>query len=107
MDGQSAAAIRFPVLALALAVALFGYAMWVTDRLPSVPSVSALRLAPAVAVPAWPGTAAPAGTVPGLASQAGASRCRPADGAPLSPRLAACCEIVMGLTMGYMLILLL
>jgi hypothetical protein len=25
-------------------------------------------------------------------------------GAPMSPRLAACCEIVMGLTMGYMLI---
>jgi len=27
--------------------------------------------------------------------------------APLSPRLAACCEIVMGVTMGYMLIVLL
>jgi len=133
MGGQSAAAIRFPVLAFALAVALFGYVMWVTDRLPSVPSVSALRLAPAVAVPAWPGTgsrpgngsqpgtgsppgmaaaaaatrraAAAAGTGPGLAGGAGASRSRPVDGTPLSPRLAACCEIVMGLTMGYMLIL--
>jgi hypothetical protein len=135
MGGQSAAAIRFPVLALALAVALFGYVMWVTDRLPSVPSVSVLRLASAVAGPAWPGTgsrsgtgsqprtgsppgmaaaaaaarraAAAAGPAPGLAGQAGASRSRPADGAPLSPRLAACCEIVMGLTMGYMLILML
>jgi hypothetical protein len=29
-----------------------------------------------------------------------AARTRP----PISPRLAACCEIVMGLTMGYMLI---
>ena len=27
--------------------------------------------------------------------------------APVSPRLAACCEIVMGITMGYMLILML
>jgi hypothetical protein len=26
---------------------------------------------------------------------------------PLSPRLAACCEIAMGVTMGYMLILML
>jgi Domain of unknown function (DUF5134) len=107
MDGQSAAAIRFPALALALAVALFGYVMWVTDRLPSVPSVSALRLAPAVVVPAWPGNRSQPGTgpQPGLAGQAGASRSRPAAGAPLSLRLAACCEIVMGLTMGYMLIL--
>lgn len=105
MAGQSAAAVRFPVLALALAVALFGYVMWVTDRLPSVPSVSALRPAPAVAGPAWSGTAAAAGTAPGLTGQAGPSQSRPADGAPLSPRLAACCEIVMGLTMGYMLIL--
>jgi hypothetical protein len=29
---------------------------------------------------------------------------RPHAGPPLSPRLAACCEIAMGLTMGYMLI---
>jgi hypothetical protein len=26
---------------------------------------------------------------------------------PLSPRLAVCCEITMGVTMGYMLILML
>ena len=132
MDGQPAATIRFPVLALALAVALFGYVMWVTDRLPSVPAVSALRLASATAVPGWPGTgsrhgtgsqpgmaaaaagaaatrrsAAVPGTAPGLAGPAGAGRSRPLDDTPLSPRLAACCEIVMGLTMGYMLILML
>jgi Domain of unknown function (DUF5134) len=128
MDGRSAASIRFPVLALTLAVALFGYVMWVTDRLPSVPAVSVLRLASATAVPGWPGTGAPPGTgsqpgiaataatrrtaappvaAPGLAGQAAASRSRPVDGTPLSPRLAACCEIVMGLTMGYMLILML
>jgi hypothetical protein len=129
MDGQSAASIRFPVLAFALALALFGYVMWVTDRLPSVPAVSALRLASATAVPGWPGTGSRHGTgsqpgmaaaaaatwrsaaapftAPGPADQAGASRSRPLDGTPLSPRLAACCEIVMGLTMGYMLILML
>ena len=42
-----------------------------------------------------------------VAGPAGAGRSRPLDDTPLSPRLAACCEIVMGLTMGYMLILML
>jgi hypothetical protein len=126
MDGQSAATIRFPVLALALALALFGYVMWVTDRLPSVPAVSALRLAPAAAVAGQPGTGVPPGmaaaaagaaaarraaagaiAAPGIADKVDAVRPRPFDGAPLSPRLAACCEIVMGITMGYMLILML
>jgi Domain of unknown function (DUF5134) len=132
MDGQSAASIRFPVLAFALALALFGYVMWVTDRLPSVPAVSALRLVSATAGPGWPATGSRPGTgsqpgmaaaaadaaatwrsaaapftAPGPAGQAGASRSRPLDGTPLSPRLAACCEIVMGLTMGYVLILML
>jgi hypothetical protein len=122
MDGQSAATIRFPALALALALALFGYVMWVTDRLPSVPAVSALRLAPAAAVPVWPGTGSQPGmrtaaaatrraasgfAEPGFASQDDAGSAPRSPGAPLSPRLAACCEIVMGLTMGYMLIVML
>jgi flagellar biogenesis protein FliO len=126
IGGQSAGTARFPVLALALALALFGYAMWVTDRLPSLPRVSAMRLAPAVAALARPGTgsqpgmttaaagavatgwaAATAFAAPGLADQAEAGLPRPRSGAPLSPRLAACCEIVMGITMGYMLILML
>jgi hypothetical protein len=45
MGGQSAGTIRFPVLALALALALFGYVVWITDRMSSLPPVSALRLA--------------------------------------------------------------
>jgi Domain of unknown function (DUF5134) len=126
VGGHSAGTARFPVLALALALALFGYVMWVTDRLPSVPAVSAMRLTLAVALPATPGgrsqpgmiatAAAAAGAgravaaafaTPGLADQADAGHPRPLRGAPLSPRLAACCEIVMGITMGYMLILML
>jgi hypothetical protein len=68
----------FPALALILALALIGYVIWTTDRLTS--------LAP-VAV---------AGT-----------QVRAVTGPPMSLRLAACCDIVMGLTMGYMLILML
>ncbi len=142
MGGQPAGAIRFPALALALALAFFGYVMWIIDRLPSVPAVSAMRLAQPAAVPAWPGTGsqpvmrtAAAATrraasgfaasgfaetgfaetgfaetgfaEPGFAGQDDAGPPRRFPGAPLSPRLAACCEIVMGLAMGYMLIVLL
>jgi Domain of unknown function (DUF5134) len=92
MGGQSAGTIRFPFLAFVFAAALFGYVVWVTDRLSSLAPVSALRQTGAgarVGGGAW------AGPDP-----------RP-RGAPLSPRLAACCEIVMGITMGYMLIALL
>ena len=65
MDRQPAATIRFPVLALALALALFGYVMWITDRLPSVPAVSAMRLAQPAAVPARPGDRIAAGNEDG------------------------------------------
>jgi hypothetical protein len=84
MGGQSAGTIRFPLLAFVFAFALLGYVVWVTDRLPALAPVSALREARGG---------------PGAAPHPRA--------APLSPRLAACCEIVMGLTMGYMLIVLL
>jgi hypothetical protein len=128
MAGPPAGTARFPVLALALALALFGYVMWITDRLGSVPAVAAIGLALAAAVPARPGTgsagrmpaaaarpaagdagdaAAAAFTAPWLASRAEAGRPGRRRGVPLSPRLAACCEIVMGITMGYMLILML
>ena len=53
----------------------------------------------AVAAQAVAGDAAPGGDA--------AARPWPRRGVPLSPRLAACCEIVMGITMGYMLIVML
>jgi hypothetical protein len=68
-------------LALALAVVLLGFVVWTADR-------SSL-LAPVAAMSG--GTGSGPGT-----------RC-----VPLSPRLAATCEIVMGLAMAYMLILML
>jgi hypothetical protein len=118
MAGGPAGTARFPVLALALALALFGYVMWITDRLSSVPAVAAIGLALAGAGPARPGTGSPgrmtaAAAVPAAAGDAApggdaaASRPGPRRGVPLSPRLAACCEIVMGITMGYMLIVML
>jgi hypothetical protein len=75
----SAAASRFSVVALALALFMLGYAVWVGDRL--------TVLAPAVARP--PNQAAPS--------------CPPL----LAPRCAALCKIAMGVTMGYMLIMVL
>jgi len=92
---------RFPTLALVLALGLFGYVIWTTDKLTSLAPVAALGAA-AAAAPSAGQTGASAGTG-GSASAAtgvGVARVTP----PLSPRLAACCEIVMGVTMGYVLI---
>jgi hypothetical protein len=115
MTGMAGGAARFPTLALVLALALFGYVIWTADRLTSLAPVAAL----AVTAAPVQDLAVTAATVPGLAlatvAPAGSPAGRPAttDGVtarmalPLSPRLAACCEIAMGVTMGYMLILML
>jgi hypothetical protein len=80
---MAAAGARIPTFALLLAVGLLGYVIWTTDRLTS--------LAPATV------TAAVGGPGPVSAG--------PASPAPaMSLRLAAGCEIVMGVAMGYMLI---
>ena len=83
VSGMSASTIRSPGLALPLAVALLGYVIWTTDRLTALPAVAAL---------------ASTGRTSGADRRTGPGR------PPLSPRLAACCEIAMGVTMGYMLI---
>jgi hypothetical protein len=106
---------RFPTLALVLALALFGYVVWTADRLPALARVSTLAARAAAAVPAaavpvgapgpsggGPAAAGPAGDCPAAAGSGSAW-----SGPPLSPRLAACCEIAMGVTMGYALILML
>ena len=106
MGGPSAAG-RFPLLALVLAVFMVGYVMWQADRLPALAQASTER----------PGGPVPVTTL-ALSTTAGAKPAsQPAattpDPAPspaqrvLSPRLAACCQIAMAATMGYMLILLL
>lgn len=88
---MTAAGARIPTFALLLAVGLFGYVIWTTDRLTSLTPAS-------VAVAAGGGAAV---TVAG----GGAGGQAPVSAAPaMSLRLAAGCEIVMGVAMGYMLI---
>jgi hypothetical protein len=110
MAGMAGGAARFPTLALVLALGLFGYVIWTADRLTSLAPVAALSAA-STSVPDMIPDLVPAGGVPA----ASASSAGPAEAAsalarpsrPLSPRLAACCEIAMGVTMGYMLIMML
>jgi Domain of unknown function (DUF5134) len=112
MSGMAAGAAHVPTLALVLAFALFGYVIWTADRLSSLAPVAAL----AALVPPVP-VFAQARAGAGFAGSGGVGgRGTDADGqppaardrrVPLSPRLAACCEIAMGVTMGYALILML
>ena len=81
---------RFSFLTLPLALYLFGYVVWLGDRV--------TLHAPALAL------ATPAGSGPGYGSGSPAPEpARPS----LPPRCAAICKITMGITMGYMLILML
>jgi Domain of unknown function (DUF5134) len=112
--GRAAAGGSLSALAVILALFMIGYVLWTADQL------TTLARAPAVAASgaaqdraAAPDTAAvpidaagmqnapaAAGAVlPGLIHRPG--------GPALAPRLAACYKIAMGLTMGYMLILML
>lgn len=85
----SATESRFSFLALALALYMFGYVVWVGDRL--TVRTPALALAGAQATGSGP---------------AGCTSTPPTR-PYLAPRCAALCKIAMGVTMGYMLILML
>jgi len=84
---------RFSFLTLPLAVYLFGYVVWLGDRI--------TLHAPALALATAPASAGPR---PGYGS--GSPSPEPAH-PYLAPRCAAICKITMGITMGYMLILML
>jgi hypothetical protein len=88
---------RFSFLTLPLAVYLFGYVVWLGDRVTLHAAAPALATALATAP-------ASAGPRPGYGS--GSSGPEPAH-PYLAPRCAAICKITMGITMGYMLILML
>jgi hypothetical protein len=90
--GGPAAAGRFPLLALIFAVFMVGYVMWQADRLPAVARATAVLSQ---------------GTGPGAGPATPPDRAGRPGPRALSPRLAACCQIAMGVTMGYMLILML
>jgi Domain of unknown function (DUF5134) len=98
--GASAGPAGFPALAAVLALFMLGYIVWTTDRLTALarakatgaqpgsdPDHLSVAAAPRAAAASWPG------------DQAG----RPA----LAPKLAACGKLAMGITMGYMLIVML
>jgi hypothetical protein len=98
---MSAIESRFSLLTLALALFMFGYVVWVGDRLTArTPSVD-------IAVSA--GGPAPSGPESGGAAAHGgcASAGSVLGRTYLAPRCAALCKIAMGITMGYMLILML
>ncbi|HEY6278810.1 MAG TPA: DUF5134 domain-containing protein [Streptosporangiaceae bacterium] len=78
MAAPAGLAGRLPVVAVVLALFMIGYIVWTTDRLTSL--VRAGR---------------------GPADPARSRDLRP----PLAPGLAACGKIAMGITMGYMLLL--
>ena len=84
---------RFSFLTLPLALYLFGYVVWLGDRV----TLHAPALAMATA-------AASAGSGPGYGN---GSPSPESARAYLAPRCAAICKITMGITMGYMLILML
>jgi hypothetical protein len=81
---------RFSFLTLPLALYLLGYVVWLGDRVTlHVPAL-------AIAAPAG-------GTRPAIGSGSGFATTQ----SYLAPRCAAICKITMGITMGYMLILML
>ena len=90
---------RFSFLTLPLALYLFGYVVWLGDRVTLHAPALALATAPASA-----------SASPSAASGSGYSSGSPSPEPPrpyLAPRCAAICKITMGITMGYMLILML
>jgi hypothetical protein len=87
------AAARFSPLTLLLAVFMLGYVMWLANNLSA--------LAPATATTAGTGTLTTGPLTTGTLTT-GTART-----SYLAPRCAACCKIAMGVTMGYMLIMML
>lgn len=132
LAGTAGPSVHFPLLALILAQFMVGYVMWTADRLPALARVRAWRPAPAALAPTplaptalgqvalapattdplspdlVPSAPATAGPDPDqVLAPAGRTADRPpaAPSPPLSLRLASCCNIVMGLVMGYMLVI--
>jgi len=112
MGGMSASAAgsRFSFLALVLALFMFGYVVWLGDRLSA--RAPALAFPPtrlrALAVSSAAGPRAEADGPAAPQPMSGRADPESRSGRPvLAPRCAALCQLAMGLTMGYMLIMLL
>ncbi len=127
--GGSPSGAHLSFLALVLVLVLVGFAVWDTDRLSRLhrlaparaaaarvetglalaratvaPGPGATAMAAMAAVPA--GMSAAAGT-PAAKEPLDAEGGRTPSGAPVAPRLALCCQIAMGASMAYMLVLML
>jgi hypothetical protein len=97
----------FPALAIILALFMLGYIVWTTDRLTSR---AAHRTTTATAPGSTGDHRSPVTAGAGTRTDNAAGTPGPGDraGTPaLAPGLAACTKIAMGLTMGYMLLLML
>ena len=123
--GESAGAgVSFPALAVVLALFMAGYVVWAADQLTALTRARTAGRAQSAAhhtagIPrtlatvAAPGTRDPAAGTGAAAAiwheHPAASTWRPQPGPTpmLAPRLAACYKIAMGITMGYMLIVML
>jgi Domain of unknown function (DUF5134) len=119
MPGMSAAGLRLPTLALLFAFLLCAYVVADLDRVPAPPAFARLHLttpAPTLAL-ALAGVPAPAGApavaTPAITPAPPAAAATPASPAPaapalsglLSPGVARGCRIAMGITMAFMLII--
>jgi hypothetical protein len=119
MGGLAGGAGRFPVLALLLAQFMVGYAIWTIDRLPALAPVRAR--APGGPSPAARFSHAAGAQASNAAENSQITNAQPGQHVaaaggqaswepgppPLSPRLAACCNVAMGIVMGYLLVTLL
>jgi len=110
--GSSAGPAGFPAPAAVLALFMLGYIVWTTDRLTALARATVVR--PGIRRDRLPVAAAPQ-TAPaygvdgaaGMPVGAGSGAGDPASRPVLAPKLAACGKLVMGITMSYMLILML
>jgi Domain of unknown function (DUF5134) len=104
---------RFSFLALLMAVFLLGYVIWLGDRLMLRSPALAAQPPPAPALVTVPSAAATSAVTPATVSAAvtpdACHACHAAAPAAryLAPRCALLCKAAMGMTMGYMLILML
>jgi Domain of unknown function (DUF5134) len=108
-NGHPAAGGSLTVVAVILALFMIGYVLWTADQLTSLRRTPATVTSAVVRNQAAALPPAPAG-VAGTQDAAGAvvpAHAHDAAGPALAPRLAAGYKIAMGITMGYMLILML
>ena len=114
--GYTGAGSSLRAVAVVLAFFMVGYVLWAADQLASLSRATTAVPAPAAVeeparLPVTSGAPAVACTqdpvTAGAPSAAPAGHDHHAGPPALAPRLAACYKIVMGLTMGYMLIIML